>query len=286
MSSYYGQSTGYQSGSGTSNDFDRLASSISMNIQKMAQNTNRCQRLVDQLGTPQDRDNLTNQIQDIQHNSNELAKTTSTQLKNLADIIRNSPPNVKKSRELQKSRLTDDFTSILNKVQKVQREAADKEKASVIRARANSANASSNPFADNDDYGGGYSDDMVNYGQHEKKQSLQAVIDEEENLAAIQEREAAIKNLEADIVDVNQIFKDLGALVYEQGEVIDSIESNVETASHNVEAGNVQLASAAKYQSAARRKKCICFIILAVAAIVVTLIIVIPIVLKNQKKSN
>lgn len=29
---------------------------------------------------------------------------------------------------------------------------------------------------------------------------------------------------------------------------IDSIESNVETASHNVEAGNVQLASAAKYQ--------------------------------------
>jgi len=37
-------------------------------------------------------------------------------------------------------------------------------------------------------------------------------------------------------------------MLFDCYELIQPIESNVETASHNVEAGNVQLASAAKYQ--------------------------------------
>lgn len=272
-------SSGYQAAGGVSNDSERLANSISSNIQKISQNANRCQRLVDQIGTPQDRGNLTSQIQELVHSSNELAKTTNTQLRNLTESLRYAPTSVKKQRELQKNRLTDDFTSVLNKVQKIQREAADKEKASIRRARANSA-SSSNPFADPDDFTSDHSSDPFSAGSGQK--SMQAVIEEEENLAAIQEREAAIKSLESDILDVNQIFKDLGTLVYEQGEMIDSIEGNVQTAASNVEAGNVQLASAADYQSAARRKKCICVIILVVALIVITLIIVLPIVTKNK----
>jgi len=51
----------------------------------------RCQRLVDQIGTAQDTSNLTSQIQELQHTTNELVKTTNSQLKALAEIKSSSP---------------------------------------------------------------------------------------------------------------------------------------------------------------------------------------------------
>lgn len=47
---------------------------------------------------------------------------------------------------------------------------------------------------------------------------------------------------------MNQIFKDLATMVHEQGELIDSIEANVETAQVNVAQGSVELQSARQYQ--------------------------------------
>ncbi|VVC96131.1 unnamed protein product [Leptidea sinapis] len=41
-----------------------------------------------------------------------------------------------------------------------------------------------------------------------------------------------------DIMDVNQIFKELGAMIHDQGTIVDSIESNVEYTSQNIESGN------------------------------------------------
>lgn len=49
-------------------------------------------------------------------------------------------------------------------------------------------------------------------------------------------------------MDVNQIFKDLGQMIHAQGVVVDSIESHVEYASENVEAGRHQLHEAANYK--------------------------------------
>lgn len=53
---------------------------------------------------------------------------------------------------------------------------------------------------------------------------------------------------QSDIVDVNTIFKELATMVHEQGEMIDSIEANVETAQMRVEEGTNQLSTAASYQ--------------------------------------
>ncbi|TFK01773.1 leucine-rich repeat neuronal protein 2 [Platysternon megacephalum] len=50
------------------------------------------------------------------------------------------------------------------------------------------------------------------------------------------------------MLDVNQIIKDLASMVYEQGDTIDSIEANIETASSNVESANEQLAKASQHQ--------------------------------------
>ena len=72
--------------------------------------------------------------------------------------------------------------------------------------------------------------------------------EEKENLEHLVERERAVTQLEADIMDVNQIFKDLAAMVHEQGELVDSIEANVETSSIRVNEGTEQLRQAERYQ--------------------------------------
>lgn len=50
--------------------------------------------------------------------------------------------------------------------------------------------------------------------------------------------------LQSDINDVNTIFMDLGALVHNQGEIIDSIEAQVETAQVSVSMGTDNLRKA------------------------------------------
>jgi syntaxin 12/13 len=44
----------------------------------------------------------------------------------------------------------------------------------------------------------------------------QLVLEEEQELEQMQQRERAVTQLEADIGDVNQIFKDLAAMVHDQ----------------------------------------------------------------------
>ena len=72
--------------------------------------------------------------------------------------------------------------------------------------------------------------------------------EEQQNLEHLIERERAVTQLEADIMDVNQIFKDLAAMVHDQGELVDSIEANVETSSIRVSEGTEQLRQAERYQ--------------------------------------
>lgn len=49
-------------------------------------------------------------------------------------------------------------------------------------------------------------------------------------------------------MDVNQIFKDLALMVHEQGELVDSIESNIEHAQISVEQGHSNVVKAHNYQ--------------------------------------
>lgn len=76
-----------------------------------------------------------------------------------------------------------------------------------------------------------------------------------------------------DIRDVNDIFKELGVLVHEQGEIIDSIEANVEKTESFVHQGATQLREASNYKNKIRRKKVILAVIAAVVLTVIILII-------------
>lgn len=79
------------------------------------------------------------------------------------------------------------------------------------------------------------------------QQQTQLQIEEEVDMSMLREREQAIRKIESDIVEVNQIFKDLATMVHDQGEVIDSIEANIESSSIQIHEGTQQLIKASDY---------------------------------------
>jgi len=90
--------------------------------------------------------------------------------------------------------------------------------------------------------------------QQSQQQQMQISMENDINLTQLREREAALHKLENDITDVNMIFKDLAVMVHDQGEIIDSIESNVEQVQIRVNDANSHLIEAKKNQV----KNCIC----------------------------
>lgn len=144
---------------------------------------------------------------------------------------------------MQRDRLTSDFSDVLRNFQVIQRTAAQKEKESVIRARAASHTKP--------DQGQGST--LIDFDaspsfQRQAQSQQQIQMEEEVDVDELREREKSIRKIESDIVDVNQIFKDLATMVHAQGEVIDSIEANVESATIQVSEGASQIAKAREYQ--------------------------------------
>ncbi|XP_074472324.1 syntaxin-7 [Sebastes fasciatus] len=238
-----------------------LVSKISSNIQKLTLLTSELQRVVSILGTEQDSSHLPQTLQQKQQQGNQLAKETDKLIKAFSALP--VGPD-QRQRKLQKERLVNDFSAALNSFQKTQRQAADKEREFVARVRASSR------------VSGGQPDDSFGIGPSflsDAQVQAQAEAITEEDLRLIQERETSIRQLESDITNINDIFKDLGMMVHEQGDMIDSIEANVEKADVHVQSATTQLARAADYQRSSRKKICVLVIVLVVVAVVVGLII-------------
>lgn len=265
FSSYQTGDSPRTTGGGGGSELSRLTNSISSNIQIITQNVSQIQNNVSRIGTPQDSDEIRDRVHQLTHHTNQVAKDTNKLMKDMAHL---TVPAAEQSKwRMQRDRLTDDFSTALKNFQTIQRTAAEKERASVARARAQSGNYTKSPFDDDT----GREELNMTPGFSQTRQVLQ--MEEDVDLEMLHEREAAIKQLESDITDVNQIFKDLGMLVHEQGEMLDSIEANVETTAVHVEEGRKQLSSAQQYQSKARRKKCICVVILVVVLAVIAIIL-------------
>ena len=64
-------------------DFHRLGQTIGSNVQKILQNVSSMQRMIANIGTPQDNQQLQTQLHQIQHYTGQLAKDTSQHLKQL-----------------------------------------------------------------------------------------------------------------------------------------------------------------------------------------------------------
>ncbi|KAJ8008979.1 hypothetical protein DPEC_G00084050 [Dallia pectoralis] len=240
-----------------------LTQTIISNIQKITQQTSEIQRIVNLLGTPQDINELRQQLQQKQQNVNHLAKETERCVKELGSL---PVTTEQRQRKIQKDRLINDFSNALANFQKTQRKAAQKEKEFVARVRAESRASGGYP----DSYEGN-GNPFDSEGQAQVQSQEVAITDED--LQLIQERETSIRQLESDITGINEIFKDLAMMVHEQGDMIDSIEANVETADVHVQNASQQLAQAADYQRKSRKKICILIVVLVVLAVIIGLII-------------
>ena len=92
------------------------------------------------------------------------------------------------------------------------------------------------------------------------------------NYDILAEREEGIGNIHKTVNQVAEIFQDLALLVSEQGEHIDNIQTNIETANAQTIKGVKELAKANRSQKRARRRTC-CIAFLCVLALVVLLLV-------------
>lgn len=86
----------------------------------------------------------------------------------------------------------------------------------------------------------------------------------------VEERHADIMKLEQQVLEVYELFRDLATLVDLQQESLDVIEYRVANAKAYSEKAEIELITAEKYQTKARKRKC-CLVILLLVVLVVIL---------------
>lgn len=292
-SSYSNPKYMIQSSSSDPQSAQRLIQNITTNIQKIAQNVSQIENMNSQIGTIKDSDSLRERLLQTENFTNQLAKETNKQLKDLNTFVRlnasMSPSSEDRQLKIQKERLTNDLVKTLNKFQEVQKLAMQKQRESNERAKANFnlhhndesgiklENIRGNNSGNLDDLEGGefgsFENSRTSANGQQVNQQVQISMENDVNLSQLREREAALRKLENDIVDVNMIFKDLAVMVHDQGEIIDSIESNVEAVQIRVNEANNHLESAKRHQQKARKRKFILICILTSIVAIIFLLI-------------
>ncbi|EFP12391.1 hypothetical protein CRE_29781 [Caenorhabditis remanei] len=177
------------------------------------------------------------------HDAQELSKDTNTLLKKLV-VMSNSDKNLR--------------GVLLNRLQASQRRAAQTEKAGMVAAEMDAQAAR---------------DENEMYGNQGRSGQMQMTAQQQGNLADIKERQHALQQLERDIGDVNAIFAELANIVHEQGDMMDSIEANVEHSQIYVEQGAQNVQQAVYYNQKARQKKLLllCFFVILIFIIGLTI---------------
>jgi len=107
----------------------------------------------------------------------------------------------------------------------------------------------------------------------EPRLAQQDEVDFQENL--IIEREGEIRQIEQSVGELNELFRDVAHIVREQGDMIDTIDVNVENTLTDTRGADTELRSASRYQKSARSKACCLLLILAIVLVIVVLAITI-----------
>jgi uncharacterized protein YcbK (DUF882 family) len=158
-------------------------------------------------------------------------------------------------------KLSREFSSALSEFQVVQRRALEKEKAS----KAALEDSSSLPS-------GAQSQQQQAQLLEEPRLAQQDEVDFQENL--IIEREGEIRQIEQSVGELNELFRDVAHIVREQGDVLDTIDVNVENTLQDTRGADTELRSASRYQKSARNKACCLLLIMAIVLIIVVLAVV------------
>ncbi|XP_041484381.1 syntaxin-12-like isoform X2 [Lytechinus variegatus] len=253
-------------------DFTSLMNTCSSSIFKINSNISSLEKAIRQIGTQSDSNPLRAKIQQMLTQTNASIAQTKQCMSQLGHTSR----TLEKQKRIQFERIANDFHDTVQRYGSVQKRVANKMRSSPS-VRPQSQSQGTMGFGEQgQDYD--QKAPLLSAEEEERKRQMQIQMQQQDaaidyDLTLIQEREEQIRQIEATMLDVNEIFKDLSMMVSEQGEMIDSIEANVDRAGDNVEEGTKQLATASKYQKKARKKMCCIFMILAICAIVLALIL-------------
>lgn len=246
-------------------NFQILSDNVGSNIFQINNNTAALERTLKQLTAG--KDGQSEKLHSIQRATNKLAGQTTDMLKQMSSYCVGNSPTARQQR-VQHERLKGDFRDSVSRYYSVQNRVVEKEKL-LVGSTGLSQRQDSRRYGD--EFGNEKSGLIEDDQQRQEQEQLEIQIDIDQSL--IREREDRIRLIEGDIIDINEIFRDLATMVYEQGELVDSIEANVERAQTNVEGANVQLSKASTYQKSARKKMCILLLIIVIVSGVIGIIV-------------
>jgi len=267
-SSSYGSTTAsYQRYSSSQNgDFSALCDSANGKIFLVNKNVSKLEGLSRSIDTSVDnKKELESKIHALFQETNELATDIQSIFKQTLEYTRSGRFESHDIRHgqynLQQNKLRKELENSLSRYHAIQNVLTIKMKANIEHERDVSTSHQELSAA-RDDEEMLIQDDRLN-------QQVQL----EADIAETREREKRLLQIEEDVLNVNEIFRDLALLVHEQGQAVDSIESNIEHAALNVSDGKDALVRAKGYQKSYRKKMCIIFTIIAVVVLILALII-------------
>ncbi|OWR41543.1 syntaxin [Danaus plexippus plexippus] len=231
-----------------------LSEGIADNVNTINNGLQALQKLMKQIGGPNDSVQLRDKIHDTQQNVNGSISATARDIQRLGVVVRRGD----KPQKLQVERLTQVFRETLARYSSMQKQLSEKmaeHMPTQARQRNDPDALERQAIADDEE-----SALLAN-------QQAQARLIQFET-SMLLEKEAYMNKIEADVLDVNQIMQDLAEMVNAQGQKVDTVESHIEAASAGVEAGVDELAKAAEYQRRYRRKMFFFILIGVILAII------------------
>ncbi|XP_013147522.1 PREDICTED: t-SNARE domain-containing protein 1 [Papilio polytes] len=217
-----------------------LSEAIADNINAINSGLRSLEKMMKQIGGPNDSVQLRDKIHDSQQNVNGSVSATARDIQRLGVIVRRGD----KPQKLQVERLTQAFRDALEKYTTVQKQVSEKMAAympSQPRVRNDPRLLEQQAAADDEEA-----------ALLDNQQAQARLVQFETSM--LLEREAQLSKIEADVLDVNQIMQDLAEMVSAQGQAVDTVESHISAAGASVEAGVEELAKAAQHQRSYRRK--------------------------------
>jgi len=178
-------------------------------------------------------------------------------------------PSDLRIRQTQQVTLTKSFMDTMNKYRdiqtKYQRKYKERMEKQYLIVNPNTSENEIARLLESGELGSVFAQELIEKGSKssEAKKALQEV----------QERHQEIVKIEQSVLELQQLFIDMQVLIKSQGEVINQIEYQVNSANENTEKGVEELKEAVVYQKKAR-KKLIILILLILIIIIVILVIV------------
>ena len=237
--------------------YDSLTSSLSQKLSSLTSNITTLSRQIELLGTRRETDRVRERVHDLIEETGQGFKDVGEGLKKAGTW-----PDLNPHQRYTQGKLSADFRASLGEFQLLSRRALEKQregKAALEQQEQERTGGATQGGS------GQQSQQLVEAPQL----ANQSEVDFQESL--IIERESEIRNIEQSVGELNELFRDVATMVHDQGEMVTSIEQNIQGVAEDTRGADRELGMASRYQKNARSKACCLLLILAVVLIVVVL---------------